>query len=46
VQSRNETLEKLEFPQQASVSSVFKFSPSPEDEVAKAFSALGSIVNE
>jgi len=46
VQDRNETLEKLQFPQQASVSPVFKFSAGNVDEVKKAISTLGSIVSQ
>jgi len=46
VQARNETLEKLRFPQQASVSPVFKFSAGNVDEVKEAISTLGSIVTE
>ena len=44
VQARNETLEKLQFPQQASVSPVFKFSAGNVDEVKKAISTVGSVV--
>jgi len=44
VQTRNETLEKLQFPEQASISPVFKFSAGNVDEVKKAISTLGSIV--
>ena len=40
VQARNETLEKLQFPKQASVSPVFKFSAGNVDEVKKAISNL------
>ena len=43
VQARNETLEKLQFPEQASVSPVFKFSAGNVDEVKKVISTLGSI---
>ena len=46
VQARNETLEKLQFPKQSSVSPVFKFSAGNVDEVKKAVSTLGSIVTE
>ena len=46
MQTRNETLEKLQFPQQASVSPVFKFSAGNVDEVEKAISTLGSIVSQ
>ena len=46
VQDRNETLEKLQFPKQASVSPVFKFSAGNVDEVKKAISTLGSIVSQ
>ena len=46
VQDRNETLEKLQSPQQASVSAVFKFSAGNVDEVKKAISTLGSIVSQ
>jgi len=46
VQARNETLEKLQFPQQASVSPVFKFSAGNVDEVKKAISTLGSVVSQ
>ena len=46
VQARNETLEKLQFPKQASVSPVFKFSAGNVDEVKKAISTLGSIVSQ
>jgi len=46
VKARNETLEKLQFPRQASVSPVFKFSPGKVDEVKKAISSLGSIVGK
>ena len=46
VQTRNETLEKLQFPKQASVSPVFKFSAGNVDEVKKAISTLGSIATE
>jgi len=45
VQDRNVILEKLQFPKQASVSPVFKFSAGNVDEVKKAISALGSIVS-
>ena len=45
VQARNETLETLQFPKQASVSPVFKFSAGNVDEVKKAISTLGSIVS-
>jgi len=38
VQTRNETLEKLQFPKQASVSPVFKFSAGNVDEVKKVIS--------
>ena len=44
VQTRNETLEKLPFPKQASVSPVFKFSAGNVDEVKKAISTVGSVV--
>ena len=40
VQDRNETLEKLQFPKQASVSPVFKFYPGNVDEVKKTISTL------
>jgi len=46
VQARNETLEKLQFPTQASVSPVFKFSAGSVDEVKKAISTLGSFVSQ
>ena len=46
MQDRNETLEKLRFPKQASVSPVFKFSAANVDQVKKAISTLGSIVTE
>jgi len=46
VQTRNETLEKLQFPKQASVSPVFKFSTGNVDEVKKAISTLGTIVSQ
>jgi len=46
VQTRNETLEKLEFPKQASVSPVFEFSAGNVDEVKKAISTLGSVVGQ
>jgi len=46
VQARNETLEKRQFPKQASVSPAFKFSPGNVEEVKKAISTLGSIVNQ
>jgi len=46
VQTRNETLEKLQFPKQASVSPVFKFSAGNVNEVKKAISTLGSIVSQ
>jgi len=46
VQTRNETLEKLQFPKQASVSPVFKFSAGNVDEVKRAISTLGSIVSQ
>jgi len=46
VQTRNETLEKLQFPKQASVSPVFKFSAGGVDEVKKAISTLGSIASQ
>jgi len=46
VQARNETLEKLQFPKQASVSTLFKFSAVNVDEVKKAISTLGSVVNQ
>ena len=45
VQTRNETLEKLQFPKQSSVSPVFKFSPG-NVEVKKAISTLGSILDK
>jgi len=43
VHARNQTLEKLQFPRQASVSPVFKFTPGNVDEVKQAISTLGSI---
>jgi len=43
VQTRNETLEKIEFPRQVSVTPAFKFSAGNVDEVKKAISTLGSI---
>ena len=46
VQARNETLEKLQFPKQASVSPVFMFSAGDVDPVKKAISTLGSIVSQ
>jgi len=46
VQDRNETLEKLQFPKQASVSPVFKFSAGNVNEVKMAISTLGSIVSQ
>ena len=46
VQTRNETLEKLQFPKQASVSPVFKFSAGNVDEVKKTISTRGSIVTQ
>jgi len=46
VKTRNETLEKLEFPKKSSVSPVFKFSAGNVDEVKKAISTLGSIVSQ
>jgi len=46
VQARNETLEKLQFPKQASISPVFKFSPGNVDEVKRVISTLGSIVDQ
>jgi len=46
VQTRNETLEKLQFLKQSSVSQVFKFSAGNVDEVKKAISTLGSILDE
>ena len=46
VQTRNQTLEKLQFPKQASVSPVFEFSAGNVDEVKKAISTLGSIVSQ
>ena len=46
VQSRNETLEKLQFPKQASVSPVFEFSAGNVNEVKKAISTLGSITSQ
>jgi len=44
VQARNETLEKLQFPKQPSVSPVFKFSSDNVDDVKRVISTLGSIV--
>jgi len=46
VQDRNETLEKMEFPKQSSVFPVFKFSAGNVDEVKKAISTLGSILDK
>jgi len=46
VQDRNETLEKMEFPQQSSVSPVFRFSAENVDEVKKAICTLGSILDK
>jgi len=46
VQTRNETLEKMEFPKISSVSPVFRFSAGNVDEVKKAISTLGSILDE
>ena len=46
VQARNETLEKLQFAKQSSVSKVFKFSAANVDEVKKAISTLGSVVSQ
>ena len=46
VQTRNETLEKLQFPKQASVSPVFKLSAGNADEVKRVISTLGSIVSQ
>ena len=46
VQTRSETLEKLQFSKQASVSPVFEFSAGNVDEVKKAISTLGSIVSQ
>jgi len=46
VQTRNETLEKLQFPTQASISPVFKFSAGNVDEVKKTISTLGTIVTQ
>jgi len=46
VQSRNETLEKLQFPKQASISPVFKFSAGNVDEAKRVISTLGSIVDQ
>ena len=46
MQDRNETLEKMEFPKQSSVSPVFKFSTGNVDEVKKAISTLGSILDK
>jgi len=43
VQTRNETLEKIEFPKQSSVSPVFKFSAGNTEKVKKAISTLGSM---
>ena len=46
MQTRNDTLEKLPFPKQPSVSLVFKFSAGNVDEVKKAISTLGSILDK
>jgi len=46
VYDRNDALEKGQFPTQTSVSPVFKFSAGNVDEVKKAISTLGSIVNQ
>ena len=46
MQDRNETLEKLPFPKLASVSFVFKYSAGNVDEVKKAISTLGSILDK
>jgi len=46
VQTRSETLEKLQFPKQASVSPVFEFSAGNVNEVKKAISTLGSITSQ
>ena len=46
VHARNQTLEKLQFPKQASVFPVFKFSPNNVDGVKKAISTLGSVVSQ
>ena len=46
VQTRNETLEKLQFPKQASISPVFKLSAGNVNEVKKAISTLGTIVTQ
>jgi len=45
VQTRNETLEKLQFAKQGSVPPVFRFSAGNVDEVKKAISTLGSVVS-
>jgi len=46
VQARNKTLQKLRFPKQASTSPVLKFSAGNVDEVKKAISTLGSVVDQ
>ena len=46
MQGRNLTLEKFQFPEQASVSPVFKFSAADVDEMKKAIFTLGSIVTQ
>jgi len=46
VQSRNETLEKLQFPKQASISPVFKFTAGNVDEAKRVISTLGSTPSE
>jgi len=46
VQARNETLEKQQFPKQASFSPAFKFSAGNVDEVKRAISTLGYIVSQ
>ena len=46
MQDRNETLEKMEFPKQSSVSPVFRFSAGNVDKVKKAISTLGSILDK
>ena len=46
MQTRNETLEKLQFSKQASVSPVFKFSAGNVDEVKKAITTLDGTINK
>jgi len=46
LEAKNETLEKLQFPEKASVSPGFKFSAGKIKAAKNAISTLGSIVDK